>query len=246
MVDRTNVPVGWSGESGEHTGTFKRISWGAIFAGTFVAVIIQIMLTLLGVAIGLGSISPAEGEIASEALGTGAAIWWIISTLIALFIGGWVAAHFAGVVRTIDGALHGLVTWSLAMLLIFTMLGTTLGALGTAALGTPEGRQTISRAGQQDQMSRDAGTQTPDSETDQAVKEEKAVSIASGTALAMFIMLLLGAGAAIIGGYVGSPSDIWSEDIDRRDRERMERSDRIERGERTDRVDRTDPTDRNV
>jgi hypothetical protein len=130
---------------------FKRISWGAIFAGTFVAVIVQITLSLLGLAIGLGVINPGQGENLTESLGTGAAIWWIVSTLIALFIGGWVAAHFAGVVRHLDGALHGLVTWSLAMLIVFMMIGSTVSAIGAAALGTQEAQRAITRTSQQAQ-----------------------------------------------------------------------------------------------
>jgi hypothetical protein len=39
--------------------TFARISWGAIFAGALVALATQIVLTLIGGAIGLATLGPA-------------------------------------------------------------------------------------------------------------------------------------------------------------------------------------------
>lgn len=223
MVDRVDVPAGWTGEAGAYPGALRRLSWGAIFAGTFIAVIIQVMLTLLGAAIGLNYAGP-RSDVSAEAVGTGAAIWWIISTLIALFIGGWVAAHLAGVVRHMDGALHGLVTWSLAMLLVLVLLGTSLSALTGAALNTREGRLSLLP---QDQ--RQAAPQMREGATE-TVREERARSAASGTAFATFLMLLLGGAASVIGGYLASPGDEnWP-------------ADRTVRTDRT--VDRT--TDRNV
>jgi hypothetical protein len=41
---------------------FARISWGAIFAGAVVALAVQLVLTLIGGAIGLATLSPATGQ----------------------------------------------------------------------------------------------------------------------------------------------------------------------------------------
>src|SRR2546423_928632 len=68
---------------------FARISWGAVFAGAIIALATQIVLALIGMAIGLATINPATGDSPSgAALGTGAAIWLVVSSLISLFIGG--------------------------------------------------------------------------------------------------------------------------------------------------------------
>src|SRR5688572_24020419 len=102
----------------------RRISWGAIFAGLIVALVCQIVLTMLGVAIGAATIEPLNEQRPLENLGTGAAIWWIVSSLISLFLGACVAGRLAGVPRRGDGALHGIIMWGTATLITFLLVGT--------------------------------------------------------------------------------------------------------------------------
>src|SRR5436190_6862240 len=107
----------------------RRISWGAIIAGLIVALVTQILLAMLGVAIGAATIDPIQEQRPLEGLGTGAAIWWIVSSLISLFLGGCVAGRLAGVPRKGDGALHGIVMWGAATLITFLLVGTAIGGL---------------------------------------------------------------------------------------------------------------------
>ena len=41
---------------------FARISWGAIFAGAIIAVATQLVLTLIGTAVGLATLNPETGQ----------------------------------------------------------------------------------------------------------------------------------------------------------------------------------------
>lgn len=107
----------------------RRISWGAIIAGLIVTLVCQILLSMLGVAIGAATVNPTTEQQPFEGLGTGAAIWWIVSSLISLFIGGCVAGRLAGVPRKGDGALHGIVMWGAATLITFLLVGTAIGGL---------------------------------------------------------------------------------------------------------------------
>jgi hypothetical protein len=107
----------------------RRISWAAIFAGVVIVMAVQVLLTLLGVGVGLNLIAPGNGPPQPSSLGMGAGIWWVVSNLIALVLGGYVAARLAGVTAPGDGALHGLVTWAFTLLLTFFLLTTTLGTL---------------------------------------------------------------------------------------------------------------------
>jgi hypothetical protein len=107
----------------------RRISWGAVFAGLIVSIMVSLVLALLGMAIGLGAVNPAEEANPFSGLGMGAAIWWVVSSLIALFCGGWVAARMAGIPKGFDGALHGVLAWGLVTLFTFYLLGTTIGRL---------------------------------------------------------------------------------------------------------------------
>lgn len=107
----------------------KRIAWSAVFAGVLVAIVTQMLLTLLGIGIGLGTIDPVEEQNPTAGLGIGSAIWYIVSSLLSLLVGGWVAGRLASAPRLFDGVIHGVLTWSLVTLLTIYFLTTTLGSL---------------------------------------------------------------------------------------------------------------------
>lgn len=113
---------------------FVKVSWGALFAGAFVAVATWILLYSLGLAIGLTAIDPQDlGSAKVAGIGTG--IWSIIAPLIALFVGGYVAAHFAGRVLRRDGILHGVVVWAITAIGGLLVLGLVLTNLLGAVFG---------------------------------------------------------------------------------------------------------------
>jgi len=114
----------------------KRVSWGAIFAGLLVTVVIQMMLTLLGIGIGAASIDPLREQNPGQGLALGSAIWLIVSALIAVFVGSCVSGRLSGGPRTSDGLLHGIVTWSAATVLTVAMLVSAAGVVigGTSSL----------------------------------------------------------------------------------------------------------------
>ncbi len=108
----------------------RRISWPALFAAVFVAIAVELMLSILGVGVGLGFVSPQAGATPHvSSLGIGAGVWWFVSTLIAFGIGGFVAAWLAGITSRFDGLLHGVVTWAIATLVVVYLLTTALGGL---------------------------------------------------------------------------------------------------------------------
>ncbi|WP_435020572.1 hypothetical protein TA3x_001904 [Tundrisphaera sp. TA3] len=114
----------------------RRISWAAVFAGVTVTLCAQLLLSLLGLAIGASTIHPLREQDPAAGLGVGAGIWFVATGLISLFAGGWTAGRLAGVPRGVDSTLHGVLTWGLATLLTFYLLTTAMGALiGGAARG---------------------------------------------------------------------------------------------------------------
>ncbi|MGH8470416.1 MAG: PhnA-like protein, partial [Gammaproteobacteria bacterium] len=114
----------------EYLAPIKRIAWGAVFAGVILAIGIQVLLNMLGTGIGASTIDPLRGNTPdADVLGMSAAVWWILSSLIALFVGGWTAARLAGIPRQVDGMLHGLLAWGLSTLVVFYFLGTVVGGL---------------------------------------------------------------------------------------------------------------------
>jgi hypothetical protein len=115
----------------------RRISWGAIVAGIAVVLVVQLMLMLLGLAIGASTIDPASADTPqASTLGIGSAIWWLIATAVSVFAGAWVAGRLAGMPTRTDSMLHGIVTWAAATLLGFYLLTTTVGSLVGGAFST--------------------------------------------------------------------------------------------------------------
>ena len=116
----------------------KRISWGAIIGGTIIALVTQITLSLLGIGIGASTIHVQSGQTGSG-LGSGSAVWLVLTILISLFAGGYVAGRLAGFPTKQEGMLHGLITFGLVTLLSLYFLTTALGAIiggAGAALGS--------------------------------------------------------------------------------------------------------------
>ncbi len=113
---------------GEHTHT--RISWAAIIAGVILVVAVQMLLSMLGLGVGLGLVSPnTNGTPDASSFGIGAGLWWLISSLAALALGGYVAAWLGGLTTRFDGLLHGIMTWAIATLLTFYLLTSAVGGL---------------------------------------------------------------------------------------------------------------------
>lgn len=112
----------------------SRVSWGAIFAGTVVGVGILLMLSLAGIAIGLSAADFGPGEDGFKGFTTGAGIWLVVSQLVALAVGGFVAGRLAAVPKTTSTAFHGAAVWGLATLLMAYMASSAIGsAVNTAS-----------------------------------------------------------------------------------------------------------------
>lgn len=131
-------------ETHSYLTSLKHISWQAVLAGVVITLAVQILLSLLGTAIGMSTIDPLEGESPSaKAFSIGAALWWAVSFFLSLAIGGMVAAELSGFIDRMDGALHGLVTWATAMLvgvyLIGHLVGSALSGVGGLATATIKG-----------------------------------------------------------------------------------------------------------
>jgi polyhydroxyalkanoate synthesis regulator phasin/FtsZ-binding cell division protein ZapB len=146
IVDRPDTPPGrhvtvyddyehGPRDFGRLSAAIKRVSWGAIFAGAVVAVVIQILLNLAGLGVGLQTFNPASDGDSVQTLGTGQAIWTVIASLIALFTGGWVAGRMAGMPRRTDGGIHGLVMWGVTALFALYLISIGAGRIIGGALG---------------------------------------------------------------------------------------------------------------
>jgi hypothetical protein len=122
-----------------------RLSWGAIFGGAVTALGLWILLYSFGLAVGLSSLDPSNpGSARGSGIFTG--VWALFAPLVALFVGGWVAARGSSVFTRGQGASHGLVMWGLTTLIGASMVAVLASAIvggavsvGRAAIGAGAG-----------------------------------------------------------------------------------------------------------
>ena len=113
-----------------HTILINRVSWGAIFAGVVVGLVVQVLLTMLGVGIGVATLDPGAGDnpaVSTFSIATG--LWYVLSGIIAAFAGGYIAARMSGKTVATTGALHGLTSWAFTTLLVLYLLSTAVGGI---------------------------------------------------------------------------------------------------------------------
>lgn len=104
---------------------YRRVSWGAIFAGVVVALLTQLALEMLGIAIGVGAIEPGEDTLGPDF--TSAVVVWLAATmLLSLFAGGLVTGKLSGTSDASSGLLQGLTMMGVTTLITLFLLSSTL------------------------------------------------------------------------------------------------------------------------
>ena len=110
-----------------------RVRWAPILAGVAVALASLLVLTVMGLAVGLAAFE--SDELGGGTFTTASAIWGIASGLAAFALGGWFAAYTAGVTGSSNGMLNGVMVGVTAIVLMLWFIGAGLGNLLGAVAG---------------------------------------------------------------------------------------------------------------
>jgi hypothetical protein len=217
----------------------RRISWGAVFAGTAVGLVFQLWLAMFGVAIGASTIDPLKEAHPMSGIGTGSAVWLVITIIAASFVGGWVTGKLAGIPRRTESALHGATSWAIATMASFLMITTVFGALmaGTAAVasgtlkaagqaantagqaGGPgmvnQAANTVRQGGQQLMNQGQQAIQSGQAQQQARQVGQQATKVAAGTSWGIVALMFLGLCAGVGGAIAGasSPSNVYGRQI---------------------------------
>lgn len=114
-----------------------RISWGGINGGVLVAVGLVLLLSALGLAIGISAIEPST--IDAGTVGTSAAIWAGASLLLALFVGGFAATRLGATTDATTGFFEGALVWVVSVILMTVLAGSGIGLATRGAFGIMSG-----------------------------------------------------------------------------------------------------------
>lgn len=110
-----------------------RVSWGAVLAGSVLALGLYLLFATLGGAVGLS----INDRVNPNNLQTGAVAWAFLTTVVALFFGGLVTSLFTAGENKTEAVISGILTWAvvLALLLVLGAAGTRAGFQAMQAMG---------------------------------------------------------------------------------------------------------------
>jgi len=114
---------------------FDRISWGAIWAGTFAFIAIWSVFGMLGEAIFASAANPNAAEpVGGMSVGMG--IWGIILTIIAMYVAGRVTGHFSNWADRNGRIMHGIAMFGLSIIgvvMVVVLSGLAMGGTSVPA-----------------------------------------------------------------------------------------------------------------
>jgi polyhydroxyalkanoate synthesis regulator phasin len=159
------------------------------------------------VGVGLATVDPAtggDGTPGAGAFSIGSAIWGVITFLIALFAGGWIAGRLAGDPKKLDGLLHGVVAWALATLVVMWLTATAVSSIiggafslaGDVASATAGGVQAAASGGSGQAIANAVQQQVPWERIQQRVEQALPadVDLDREALMAAFRQLVVGGG----------------------------------------------------
>lgn len=192
------------------TTLLNRVCWSAVFAGVALAFAVQVVLNLLGAGLGLASLDSYSGPgISLEQFSWTAALWWLVTGIIASFIGGFTAGRLVGEPKKSTACWHGLVSWATCILVIGFLLTTTAAGNWSSMSGPVQivmDREVMSiRAAMGAYIA--PASATPDVSDVAATAQRPSPIAVENIAMASLvsaIALMLGAAAAWFGGGVGT------------------------------------------
>jgi hypothetical protein len=115
----------------------NQVSWGAVFSGATIALVMQMILNMLGVGVGLSTLDVASGETPSAGtLSLGAGIWWVVSGIVAAAVGGYIAGRLSGKPSQSTTAYHGLIAWAVSTIIIVYLISSAASGLIGGTLST--------------------------------------------------------------------------------------------------------------
>jgi hypothetical protein len=110
-----------------------KISWGGIFGGVLAGIGTLMLLSSLGLAIGISTVDPRDPS--ASGIGTGAAIWTSLTLLIALFVGGWASTRLSMLWERPTALYEGMLVWVISMVLILYLAASGIGLVASGAFG---------------------------------------------------------------------------------------------------------------
>jgi len=106
------------------------VSWGGVWGGVLTGIGLLLLLTALGLALGVSAVDP---DADNSSLGMGAAVWAGISLLLALYLAGMASTRIGAIFDKTTGMFEGVLVWVLSLLVIVYLAGSGIGLVAGGA-----------------------------------------------------------------------------------------------------------------
>lgn len=112
-----------------------RVRWGGVTSGFIIALGTVLLLTALGLAVGITAVGDprAATDDTATGLGVGAGIWAALTLLVAYFLGGLVSTTVTDRPDRGGALIHGTLVWTLASVFLLWLIGQGI-SLGVSGL----------------------------------------------------------------------------------------------------------------
>ena len=201
---------------------YPLVTWRATLLGAAVALVTSLMLNLLGVSLGVAALAFAPTTGVAASTGIIGVIWVVVSNLLALGFGAWIAGRTTANPDHHGGALQGVAVWAVTSLVILFLAGQSLSGMAMQSADLANASAARSAAGPartapsvSSQDLQGTANQTGEDMQDNAAEIQNAATKAAGVTAAasfsLFLAMVLGLVAAIIGARIGARHPSWSD-----------------------------------
>lgn len=193
-VERASVRTVWSD-----------VGWAPVIAAAVAAISVQLLFTVLGMAVGISAVGAETRDTPAIPLAAGA--WWLASGTLALLIGGAVYGRLSSLPRSNELLFHAFVMWGVTAIFGFAVLWSAagMGSLSAARVWqeAPWSAPEFAPESQRSAASADPQLIARNSERDVATVPslETTRRYARNVAWWSVLGLLLGIGAALGGAW---------------------------------------------
>lgn len=214
-VSHTTTPAPAHDYMPDLVGVKSRVSWGAIAAGSAIALAASIVLALLFAAVG---VTLTEAGVRGSAIGYGALVAALLTIALSLFLGGWIASQLTTGENQREAAIYGILTWATVTAVTLVLAGMGVRAGYFAVIGGTVVTQNNERIPAWEESARQAGV--PQQQIDQAraavdparvraevndpANQEQAREAAIYAAWVALVGTMLSMAAAVGGALVGA------------------------------------------
>lgn len=108
--------------------SLPHLSWSAILGGVLLTMAIHSVLILIGFSLGMASLDLDDGSsFNAELFSWSSSIWYLLSVVLSLFAGGYVAGRFSGNINQFSGVFNGLMVWALGSFITLYLVTSGVG-----------------------------------------------------------------------------------------------------------------------